>query len=188
MGPAGPPGSPPGSAPRPLHGAVVFCDVVTDECGFKQQVGLAFRPRLEALGAKVVPLLRDAVTHVVFKAGTPRHWDRAKARGIPLVSPLWVDACHRANTRVPEANFEARAPPLPTAGKKRSASTALGDHREGAEETVKRRASVAGAVRPKRPSISRARVPPTTETLVMSPAPSPPPLLPETTGPQPPPS
>ena len=46
---------------------------------------------LRKLGAQINDKLNVNVTHVVFKDGTNRTWERAKKLDIPLVSVLWVD-------------------------------------------------------------------------------------------------
>ena len=47
--------------------------------------------KLKQLGASVVEKLNDSVTHVIWKDGKKSTVDRAKKRGIPVVTVLWVD-------------------------------------------------------------------------------------------------
>ncbi|XP_014782751.1 microcephalin [Octopus bimaculoides] len=65
---------------------------------------------LEKLGARISPKLNNEVTHVIFKDGTKRTWDRAKKLGIPLVSVLWVDSCKRSLQHADEEAFFVSTP------------------------------------------------------------------------------
>lgn len=46
---------------------------------------------LTQLGAEVVPKFTQEVTHVIFKDGKKSTLDKAKKKGVHLVSVLWVD-------------------------------------------------------------------------------------------------
>lgn len=46
---------------------------------------------LERLGARVEQNFTDEVTHVIFKEGKKRTYDRAIKRKVHLVSVLWVE-------------------------------------------------------------------------------------------------
>ncbi|XP_023604288.1 microcephalin isoform X2 [Myotis lucifugus] len=59
------------------------------------------------MGAKVSKTFNKQVTHVVFKDGYPRTWDKARERGVKLVSVLWVEKCRTAGAHVDEALFPA---------------------------------------------------------------------------------
>nr|XP_036279065.1 microcephalin [Pipistrellus kuhlii] len=59
------------------------------------------------MGAKVSKTFNKHVTHVVFKDGYPRTWDKARERGVKLVSVLWVEKCRTAGAHVDEALFPA---------------------------------------------------------------------------------
>ena len=61
--------------------------------------------QLETLGATVCPRFTKDVTHVVFKDGRPTTREKAEKKGLYLVSPLWVEACRRANDRVSEPKY-----------------------------------------------------------------------------------
>ncbi|XP_006773996.1 PREDICTED: microcephalin [Myotis davidii] len=66
-----------------------------------------FTNQLVEMGAKVSKTFNKHVTHVVFKDGYPRTWDKARERGIKLVSVLWVEKCRTAGAHVDEALFPA---------------------------------------------------------------------------------
>jgi len=51
----------------------------------------AISRELELLGATVEKKFTNDVTHVIFKAGSKMTQERARKRGIHLVSVLWVD-------------------------------------------------------------------------------------------------
>ncbi|XP_016074632.1 PREDICTED: microcephalin isoform X2 [Miniopterus natalensis] len=59
------------------------------------------------MGAKVSKTFNKQVTHVVFKDGYPRTWEKARERGVKLVSVLWVEKCRTAGAHVDEALFPA---------------------------------------------------------------------------------
>ncbi|XP_014388512.1 PREDICTED: microcephalin [Myotis brandtii] len=66
-----------------------------------------FTNQLVEMGAKVSKTFNKQVTHVVFKDGYPRTWDKARERGVKLVSVLWVEKCRTAGAHVDEALFPA---------------------------------------------------------------------------------
>ncbi|KAM8786842.1 microcephalin [Rhynchonycteris naso] len=66
-----------------------------------------FTNQLVEMGAKVSKTFNKQVTHVVFKDGHQRTWDKARARGVKLVSVLWVEKCRTAGVHVDEALFPA---------------------------------------------------------------------------------
>ncbi|XP_064382263.1 microcephalin-like isoform X2 [Halichondria panicea] len=90
--------------PRPLAGLIVFVEVRsgTDSCENRQA---AIAHQLELLGATVTQRITRDVTHMVFKDGKQSTKEKAEKKGIYLVSPLWLDACKRANDRVSEAKY-----------------------------------------------------------------------------------
>jgi microcephalin len=59
------------------------------------------------LGATVEPKLTNEVTHVIFKDGKKSTRDKAKKKGVHLVSVLWIEACKRNGGHVPEMNYPA---------------------------------------------------------------------------------
>ncbi|XP_045042441.2 microcephalin isoform X4 [Desmodus rotundus] len=73
------------------------------------------------MGAKVSKTFNKQVTHVVFKDGYQRTWDKAQERGVKLVSVLWVEKCRTAGAHVDEALFPAAQAPehLPCLVRKR---------------------------------------------------------------------
>ncbi|XP_045677308.1 microcephalin isoform X2 [Phyllostomus hastatus] len=70
-----------------------------------------FTNQLVEMGAKVSKTFSKRVTHVVFKDGYQRTWDRAQERGVKLVSVLWVERCRTAGAHADEALFPAARPP-----------------------------------------------------------------------------
>ncbi|XP_066957829.1 microcephalin [Macrobrachium rosenbergii] len=63
------------------------------------------KDQLKALGAVVREKLTSDVTHVIFRDGSKGTFNRAKKRGLHLVSSLWVDACKETFQRVSEALY-----------------------------------------------------------------------------------
>ncbi|XP_064110798.1 uncharacterized protein LOC135218422 isoform X2 [Macrobrachium nipponense] len=63
------------------------------------------KDQLKALGAVVRERLTSDVTHVIFRDGSKGTFNRAKKRGLHLVSSLWVDACKETFQRVSEALY-----------------------------------------------------------------------------------
>ncbi|KAK6180018.1 hypothetical protein SNE40_012241 [Patella caerulea] len=65
---------------------------------------------LRNLGAEIEKTFTNTVTHVIFKDGNKRTIDKAKKKGIPLVSVLWVDSCMRNKRHVTESMYPAVLP------------------------------------------------------------------------------
>ena len=61
---------------------------------------------LRQLGAEVVDKLGPEVTHVIWKEGKPSTKERAKKRGIPVVSVLWLASCKQKREHVAEDIFQ----------------------------------------------------------------------------------
>lgn len=70
-----------------LQGVCAYVEV-RSKCENRSKV---IAEELRKLGADINEKLNVNVTHVVFKDGTNRTWERAKKLNIPLVSVLWVD-------------------------------------------------------------------------------------------------
>lgn len=66
-----------------------------------------FTNQLVEMGAKVSKTFNKQVTHVVFKDGYQRTWDKAQERGVKLVSVLWVEKCRTAGVHIDESLFPA---------------------------------------------------------------------------------
>ncbi|KAM5276907.1 microcephalin isoform 2-T2 [Hipposideros larvatus] len=66
-----------------------------------------FTNQLADMGAKVSKTFNKRVTHVVFKDGYQSTWDKARKRGVKLVSVLWVEKCRTAGRHVDESLFPA---------------------------------------------------------------------------------
>ena len=69
-----------------------------------------FAKRIEELGGRVANKLTDKVTHVVFKGGKKTTWDAATAKGIPLVSPMWVAAAETEEECADPSDHRAAMP------------------------------------------------------------------------------
>ncbi|XP_029451603.1 microcephalin isoform X3 [Rhinatrema bivittatum] len=67
----------------------------------------AFARQLSDLGAKISKCFNKEVTHVVFKDGHQRTWNKAKRTDVKLVSVLWVEKCREAATHIDESSFPA---------------------------------------------------------------------------------
>lgn len=65
--------------------------------------GVAYQ--LEQLGAKVVTKLDNDVTHVIWKDGKKPTLERARKRGLHVVSVLWVESCKQNQEHVAESMF-----------------------------------------------------------------------------------
>ena len=65
----------------------------------------AVRHELLQLGAQVVNKLGPDVTHVIWKEGKPSTKDRAKKRGVHVVTVLWVASCKQNEEHVSEVLF-----------------------------------------------------------------------------------
>eukprot|EP00124_Ichthyophonus_hoferi_P001746 Ihof_evm8s100 gene=Ihof_evmTU8s100 len=63
---------------------------------------------MKKMGAKIAKRFSTDVTHVVFKEGKCATYDKAMARGLHLVSVLWVDGCKQSGVRVNEKDFAAK--------------------------------------------------------------------------------
>ncbi|KAM9201214.1 microcephalin [Dugong dugon] len=66
-----------------------------------------FTNQLVDMGAKVSKTFNKQVTHVVFKDGYQHTWDKARKKGIKLVSVLWVEKCRTAGVHIDESLFPA---------------------------------------------------------------------------------
>ncbi|XP_067134727.1 uncharacterized protein [Centruroides vittatus] len=65
---------------------------------------------LRQMGAQISPRIRKSTTHVIFKEGKKSTRDIAVAKGIHLVSVLWVESCRQRKCRVPESEYPANIP------------------------------------------------------------------------------
>ncbi|KAF6084483.1 hypothetical protein HJG60_012793 [Phyllostomus discolor] len=100
------PGTPRGSV---LKDVVAYVEVWS--ANGTENYSKTFTNQLVEMGAKVSKTFSKRVTHVVFKDGYQRTWDRAQERGVKLVSVLWVERCRTAGAHVDEALFPAARPP-----------------------------------------------------------------------------
>ncbi|XP_023235622.1 microcephalin-like [Centruroides sculpturatus] len=66
--------------------------------------------RLRQMGAQIFPRIRKSTTHVIFKEGRKSTRDIAMAKGIHLVSVLWVESCGQRKCHVPESEYPANIP------------------------------------------------------------------------------
>ncbi|XP_013779283.1 microcephalin-like [Limulus polyphemus] len=70
----------------------------------------AIEQQLQLMGAKVVPRLSRDVTHLVFKEGRVATRLKALAKGIHIVSVLWVDSCKQERVHTSEHLYPAHVP------------------------------------------------------------------------------
>jgi microcephalin len=56
---------------------------------------------LRQLGANISETITRHVTHVIFLNGTRANFEKAKKRGLPILSILWIIACKEAGKLVP---------------------------------------------------------------------------------------
>ncbi|RUS75132.1 hypothetical protein EGW08_017116 [Elysia chlorotica] len=94
------------ATPTVLKGVVAFVEVRSSN----DNRSAAIAHELSQLGAKVEPTFSDEVTHVVYKEGLKRTWNRATKRGVPMVSVSWIDSCKQHMMRMPESSFPALLP------------------------------------------------------------------------------
>lgn len=62
---------------------------------------------MRAMGATVKDTICRGITHVVFKDGSFRTYEKAKLVNAHLVSVLWLEATKRNRFRVPEGKYPA---------------------------------------------------------------------------------
>ncbi|KAG0720689.1 Microcephalin [Chionoecetes opilio] len=84
-----------------LKDVVAYVEVRVD----RDNRSAVIREQLEALGAKVETRLTRNTTHLIFREGSKAIFLRAKARGLHILSALWVEACRTSHTRAPEAHY-----------------------------------------------------------------------------------
>ncbi|XP_074640211.1 uncharacterized protein LOC141898272 [Tubulanus polymorphus] len=84
-----------------LNGVVAYVEVRSGN----ENRGKGVIAVLRKLGAEIRLRFTNDVTHVVFKEGTKRTVEKAKKKGIKVVSVLWVDSCREKGRLVPEADF-----------------------------------------------------------------------------------
>nr|XP_019573318.1 PREDICTED: microcephalin isoform X1 [Rhinolophus sinicus]XP_019573319.1 PREDICTED: microcephalin isoform X1 [Rhinolophus sinicus] len=96
------PGTPGGSV---LKDVVAYVEVWS--ANGTENYSKAFRNQLLDMGAKVSKTFNKEVTHVVFKDGYQKTWDKAQKRGVKLISVLWVEKCRTAGMHVDESLFPA---------------------------------------------------------------------------------
>ncbi|XP_036989797.2 microcephalin isoform X3 [Artibeus jamaicensis] len=100
------PGTPRGSV---LKDVVAYVEVWS--ANGTENYSKTFTNQLVEMGAKVSKTFNKQVTHVVFKDGYQRTWDKAQERGVKLVSVLWVEKCRTEGAHADEALFPAARPP-----------------------------------------------------------------------------
>ena len=96
-----------------------------------------FAKRIEELGGRVANKLTDKVTHVVFKGGKKTTWDAATAKGIPLVSPMWVAAAETEEECADPSDHRA-AMPKPSDAPQKSMEPVPVRHQEPPESSSQR--------------------------------------------------
>ncbi|XP_055956644.1 microcephalin [Patella vulgata] len=89
-----------------LEGVRAYVEVRTNNDNRSEAVCCMLRN----LGAEIEKTFTSTVTHVIFKDGTKRTIDKAKKKGLHLVSVLWVDSCMRNKRHVTENMYPAVLP------------------------------------------------------------------------------
>ncbi|XP_057552986.1 microcephalin isoform X5 [Hippopotamus amphibius kiboko] len=100
-------------APETLGGPVlndVVAYVEVWSANGTENYSKTFTNQLVDMGAKVSKTFNKQVTHVVFKDGYQSTWDKARKRGVKLVSVLWVEKCRTAGAHIDESLFPAANP------------------------------------------------------------------------------
>ncbi|XP_055886393.1 microcephalin-like isoform X1 [Biomphalaria glabrata] len=97
-----------------LKGIVAYVEVRSNN----DNRSAAVYKELEFLGSEIRTSFSDDVTHVVFKEGLKRTWNKARKRNVPLVSVSWLESCRQNYKKMPEIDFPALMPeeifsPLP---------------------------------------------------------------------------
>ncbi|KAK7794285.1 hypothetical protein R5R35_014571 [Gryllus longicercus] len=89
-----------------LKGVVAFVDVISHA---DEDISSVIKKELEKLGAVVVPTFtkNDPVSIILFNDGHVSTYKKAKKRGIPLVSVLWIEECRRIGAKAPADQFPA---------------------------------------------------------------------------------
>ncbi|XP_030054804.1 microcephalin [Microcaecilia unicolor] len=88
-----------------LTGVVAYVEVWSSNK--TENYSRTFARQLIDLGAKISKSFNKEVTHVVFKDGHQRTWNKAKRTGVKLVSVLWVEKCREAAAHIDEDSFPA---------------------------------------------------------------------------------
>lgn len=73
----------------PLKDKSVFLEIFNE----MDNISYAFHPLVESLGGVVAPKFTKKVQYLVWKRGREWVWRKAHKYGIPIVTPLWLDAC-----------------------------------------------------------------------------------------------
>ncbi|XP_076059112.1 microcephalin [Oratosquilla oratoria] len=84
-----------------LEGVVAYVDVRVGNDNRSQAV----KEQLLSLGAQIQEKLTSDVTHVIFRDGARGCFNKAKKRGLHIVSSLWVEACRENLTKAPESMY-----------------------------------------------------------------------------------
>ncbi|XP_064173092.1 microcephalin isoform X1 [Anguilla rostrata] len=83
-----------------LKDVVAFVDVWSSSR--TENYSKPFIQQLQEMGAEVSKTFDKHVTHVVFKNGHQHTWNKAKKRGVKLVSVLWVARCNDCGEHIDE--------------------------------------------------------------------------------------
>lgn len=74
---------------RPLKDKLVFLEIFNE----MDNISYAFYPLVTSLGGLVASKFTKKVQFLVWKRGRERVWRKACKYEIPIVTPLWLDAC-----------------------------------------------------------------------------------------------
>nr|XP_015218719.1 PREDICTED: microcephalin isoform X1 [Lepisosteus oculatus]XP_015218720.1 PREDICTED: microcephalin isoform X1 [Lepisosteus oculatus]XP_015218721.1 PREDICTED: microcephalin isoform X1 [Lepisosteus oculatus]XP_015218722.1 PREDICTED: microcephalin isoform X1 [Lepisosteus oculatus] len=88
-----------------LKDVVAFVDVWSSSKN--ENYSKTFALQLMDMGAVVTKTFNKQVTHVVFKDGHQKTWQKAKKTGVKLVSVLWVESCKESGQRADESLYPA---------------------------------------------------------------------------------
>ncbi|GAB6033458.1 BRCA1 associated RING domain 1 [Chamberlinius hualienensis] len=86
-----------------LKGLIAYVDIRSGEENRTE----TFKYLLRTMGATVTPGLNKTVTHVIFRDGPKKTYEKAKKRGLFILSAAWVSSCLKNGHRVPEEQFPA---------------------------------------------------------------------------------
>ncbi|GJQ76865.1 hypothetical protein Trydic_g15071 [Trypoxylus dichotomus] len=86
-----------------LKGVVAYVEIMSNN--IDRSAGA--KSLMRAMGADIRSTITRDVTHVVFKDGTFRTYQKAKLLKVHVVSVLWIEAVRKNMYRVPERNYPA---------------------------------------------------------------------------------
>jgi hypothetical protein len=86
---------------------IAFLDIKLDDNTNAMQ---SMQKRLESLGGKVRKTFSSKdITHIIYKNGTKKNFEKYEESKIALVNPLWVDKCIKSGKKLDENSDEFKA-------------------------------------------------------------------------------